>query len=54
MATNLIRYEYNGHEFRARLGYDPGPQLPVNVEVRPPQERAPASGPQRPIYRGTY
>jgi uncharacterized protein YcfJ len=49
-----VRYEYNGREFRARLDYDPGPQLPVNVEVRPPQERAPASRPRAPIYRGTY
>lgn len=49
-----VRYEYNGHEFRTRLAYDPGPQLPVNVEVRPPQERASAIGPRTPIYRGAY
>ncbi|MGZ5571954.1 MAG: glycine zipper 2TM domain-containing protein [Usitatibacter sp.] len=49
-----VRYEYNGHEFTTRLAYDPGQQLPVNVEVRPPQERASAIGPRTPIYRGTY
>jgi uncharacterized protein YcfJ len=48
-----VRYEYNGHELRTRLAYDPGPQLPVNVEVRPPEERAPV-GPRTPTYRGTY
>jgi uncharacterized protein YcfJ len=31
-----VRYEYNGREFDTRLAYDPGPQMPVNVEVRPP------------------
>ena len=34
-----VRYEYNGREFRARLPQDPGPQMPVNVEVRPPVAR---------------
>lgn len=43
-----VRYEYNGREFRTRLPYDPGPQLPVNVEVRPP------AAPISPNYRGTY
>lgn len=49
-----VRYEYQGHELRTRLAYDPGPQIPVNVEVRPPQERAPATGPRTPIYRSPY
>ena len=50
-----VRYEYNGREFRTRMPYDPGPQLPVNVEVRPPAAaRAPLSGPRSPSYRGTY
>ena len=31
-----VRYEYNGREFRTRLAYDPGPELPVNIDVRPP------------------
>ena len=49
-----VRYEYNGHEFRTRLSYDPGPQMPVNVEVRPPAPPAPLTGPVAPRYRGTY
>jgi uncharacterized protein YcfJ len=49
-----VRYEYNGHEFTTRLPYDPGPQLPVNVEVRPPEVRGPIPGPRTPRYRGTY
>lgn len=48
-----VRYEYNGREFRARLPYDPGPEMPVNVEVRPPAANA-SLGPRRPAYRGTY
>jgi uncharacterized protein YcfJ len=49
-----VRYEYNGHEFRTRMPYDPGPQMPVNVEVRPPAPRDSAVGPRPPRYRGTY
>ena len=49
-----VRYEYNGHEFRTRLPYDPGNQIPVNVEVRPPAADAPLAAPRRPSYRGTY
>lgn len=48
-----VRYEYNGREFRARMPYDPGKEMPVNVEVRPPM--APSSlAPRPPQYRGTY
>ena len=49
-----VRYEYNGHEMRARLPYDPGPQMPVNVDVRPPAPPAPLADPRMPRYRGTY
>ena len=50
-----VRYEYNGHEMRVRMPYDPGPQMPVNVEVRPPAPaRDAAVGPRPPRYRGTY
>jgi uncharacterized protein YcfJ len=49
-----VRYEYNGHEFEARLPYDPGQEIPVNVDVRPPVARVPAAGPGLPNYRGTY
>ena len=47
-----VRYEYNGREFRARLPYEPGPEIPVNVDVRLPGERG--FGPARPQYRGPY
>ncbi len=30
-----VRYSYNGREYMTRLAYDPGPTLPINVEVRP-------------------
>lgn len=46
-----VRYEYNGREFRTRMPYDPGPEMPVNVEVRPPSARAPLAGPAAPHYR---
>jgi uncharacterized protein YcfJ len=51
-----VRYEYNGREFRARLPYDPGTEMPVNVEVRPPAASAPLgqAGPRAPVYRGPY
>jgi uncharacterized protein YcfJ len=49
-----VRYEYNGREFHVRLPHDPGPQMPVNVEVRPPMARDPYSGPRTPHYRGTF
>src|SRR6185369_9357773 len=31
-----VTYEYNGHQFRVRMPYEPGEQIAVNVEVRPP------------------
>lgn len=40
-----VRYTYNGREFSARLPYDPGTTLPVNVEVRVPRP-----GPSAPRY----
>ena len=49
-----VRYEYNGREFSARMGYDPGPEMPVNVEVRPPASTRPYAagpGPLPPSYR---
>lgn len=50
-----VKYEYNGREFRTRLPYDPGTELPVNVDVRPPAApRAPLAGPLPPSYRGTF
>ena len=49
-----VRYEYNGREFRTRMPYDPGPQIPVNVEVRPPASNIPQGGPRMPSYRGPY
>jgi uncharacterized protein YcfJ len=48
-----VRYEYNGREFRARMPFDPGPQMAVNVEVRPPMARD-SFAPRSPNYRGTY
>jgi uncharacterized protein YcfJ len=30
-----VRYRYHGREFSTRLDYDPGPTLPVSVDVRP-------------------
>jgi uncharacterized protein YcfJ len=48
-----VRYEYNGREFRARMPYDPGQEMAVNVEVRPPGARGPLV-PRTPNYRGTY
>lgn len=50
-----VRYEYSGREFRTRLPNDPGPEMPVNVEVRPPAPpRAAYDGPRPPVYRGPY
>ena len=48
-----VRYEYNGREFSARMPYDPGKEMPVNVEVRPPMARS-TLAPRQPNYRGTY
>jgi uncharacterized protein YcfJ len=30
-----VRYRYNGRDYTTRLSYDPGPTIPVQVEVRP-------------------
>jgi len=49
-----VRYEYNGREFRTRMPHDPGAQMPVNVEVRPPLARDSRPGPRTPHYRGTF
>ena len=46
-----VRYEYNGREFQARMPYDPGKEMPVNVEVRPPSPRMPFDRPGQPRYR---
>ena len=52
-----VTYEYNGRQFSFRMPYDPGEQMPVNVDVRPPISRPPAwrgnQAPQNPRYRGT-
>ena len=51
-----VRYEYNGHEFQVRMPYDPGPEMPVNVEVRPPAATRSAAwgAPPPPSYRRNY
>jgi len=46
-----VTYEYNGHTFRARLPDDPGQEMPVNVEVRPPVQARTAYAPPPPAYR---
>jgi uncharacterized protein YcfJ len=53
-----VTYEYNGRQFNMRMPYDPGQEMPVNVDVRPPMPRppmgrSPGSGPRNPRYRGT-
>lgn len=48
-----VRYEYNGREFNARLPQDPGPEMPVNVEVHPPYART-VDGPLPPRYPRSY
>jgi uncharacterized protein YcfJ len=40
-----VRYEYQGREFATRMPYDPGAEIPVNVDVQPPAAR-----PQPPRY----
>ncbi len=49
-----VRYEYHGHEFATRLPYDPGTQMPVNIEVRAPVARGTLAQPRTPNYRGTF
>jgi uncharacterized protein YcfJ len=48
-----VTYQYNGREFRIRMPYEPGDQIAVNVEVRPPLPRE-DRGPRNPRYRGPY
>ncbi len=48
-----VRYQYNGREFSARLPQDPGPEMPVNVDVRPPYART-ADVPPPPRYPRAY
>ena len=48
-----VKYEYNGRELRTRLPYDPGKELPVNVDVRPPAASVPLAGPVPPSYPGS-
>ena len=35
-----VRYNYNGREYVTRLSYDPGPTIPINVDVRPSSRAA--------------
>lgn len=48
-----VTYQYMGRDFRIRLPYQPGDQIAVNVEVRPPMPlRARGTRPSQ--YRGPY
>jgi hypothetical protein len=48
-----VTYQYMGRDFRIRLPYQPGEQIAVNVEVRPPMPASPRGN--RPSqYRGPY
>ena len=46
-----VTYQYHGRDFRIRMPYDPGQQMAVNVDVRPPAPQG-RGGPPR--YRGPY
>jgi uncharacterized protein YcfJ len=46
-----VTYEYNGRQFSLRMPYDPGEQMPVNVDVRPPMPRPPMQQQQQPQQR---
>ena len=48
-----VTYQYHGREFRILMPYDPGEQMAVNVDVRPPMP-GPRPGAQNPRYRGPY
>jgi uncharacterized protein YcfJ len=48
-----VTYQYHGREFRIRMPYDPGEQMAVNVDVRPPMPDSRA-GSRNPRYRGPY
>ena len=47
-----VTYQYMGRDFRIRLPYQPGDQIAVNVDVRPPMPDRP--GMRTPQYRGPY
>jgi uncharacterized protein YcfJ len=48
-----VTYQYMGRDFQIRLPYQPGEQIAVNVEVRPPLPTR--TGSTRPSqYRGPY
>jgi uncharacterized protein YcfJ len=48
-----VTYQYMGRDFRIRLPYQPGEQIAVNVEVRPPlPDRVRGTRPS--LYRGPY
>lgn len=47
-----VVYRFNGREYNTRLSYDPGPTLPIEVNVRPRGEsRAPSYREPVPTYR---
>jgi uncharacterized protein YcfJ len=49
-----VLFEFHGRQMRARMPYDPGPEMPVNVDVRPPAAQQPAGpGPTLPRYRSS-
>jgi uncharacterized protein YcfJ len=48
-----VTYQYMGRDFRIRLPYEPGEQIAVNVEVRPPLPERPRH-PRNSPYRGPY
>jgi hypothetical protein len=48
-----VTYQYMGRDFRVRMPFDPGEQMAVNVEVRPPGQN-PRSGYRIPQTRGPY
>ena len=48
-----VTYQYHGREFFIRMPTDPGEQMAVNVDVRPPMP-GPRPGFPNPRYRGPY
>ena len=48
-----VTYQYMGRDFRVRMPFDPGEQMAVNVEVRPPGAN-PRAGYRIPQTRGPY
>jgi uncharacterized protein YcfJ len=48
-----VTYQYMGRDFRIRLPYQPGEQIAVNIDVRPPMpDRVRGNRPSQ--YRGPY